>query len=80
MKDTLTIFAHWSNFDIKICVPGNDESDESEESHDEDEDEDVIATYSPARNNNELEPDSLDDLNDGPDLNTSDQSALWPIQ
>ncbi|CAD0195621.1 unnamed protein product [Chrysodeixis includens] len=59
---------------------GNDESDESEESHDEDEDEDVIATYSPARNNNELEPDSLDDLNDGTDLNTSDQSALWPLQ
>uniref|UniRef100_A0A2A4JIQ2 Anaphase-promoting complex subunit 15 n=1 Tax=Heliothis virescens TaxID=7102 RepID=A0A2A4JIQ2_HELVI len=59
---------------------GNDESDESEESHDEDEEEDVPASYSPARNNNELEPDSLDDLNDGPDLNTSDQSALWPIQ
>lgn len=61
-------------------VIGNDESDESEESHDEDEEEDVPASYSPARNNNELEPDSLDDLNDGPDLNTSDQSALWPIQ
>ncbi|PZC71133.1 anaphase-promoting complex subunit 15B [Helicoverpa armigera] len=59
---------------------GNDESDESEESHDEDEEEDVPASYSPARNNNELEPDSLDDLNDGPDLNSSDQSALWPIQ
>lgn len=61
-------------------VPGNDESDESEESHDEDEEEDVPASYSPARNNNELEPDSLDDLNDGPELNTSDLSALWPIQ
>ncbi|KAH9645884.1 hypothetical protein HF086_010083 [Spodoptera exigua] len=59
---------------------GNDESDESEESHDEDEEEDVPASYSPARNNNELEPDSLDDLNDGTDLNSSDQSALWPIQ
>ncbi|XP_035429500.1 anaphase-promoting complex subunit 15B-like [Spodoptera frugiperda] len=59
---------------------GNDESDESEESHDEDEEEDVPASYSPARNNNELEPDSLDDINDGTDLNSSDQSALWPIQ
>ncbi|KAJ2946551.1 hypothetical protein O0L34_g12606 [Tuta absoluta] len=59
---------------------GNDESDESEESHDEDEDEELRTSYSPARNNNELEPDSLDDLNDTPDLNTSDQSALWPIQ
>ncbi|XP_049887009.1 anaphase-promoting complex subunit 15B-like [Pectinophora gossypiella] len=59
---------------------GNDESDESEESHDEDEEEELRTSYSPARNNNELEPDSLDDLNDTPDLNTSDQSALWPIQ
>ncbi|XP_075987246.1 anaphase-promoting complex subunit 15B-like [Anticarsia gemmatalis] len=58
---------------------GNDESDESEESHDEDEEEDVPASYSPSRNNNELEPDSLDDLNDGADLNASDQSALWPL-
>lgn len=60
-------------------ISGNDESDESEESHDEDE-EDVPTSYSPARNNNDLEPDSLDDINDGPDLNTSDQSTLWPIQ
>ncbi|KAF9795329.1 hypothetical protein SFRURICE_004701 [Spodoptera frugiperda] len=64
----------WFNAD------SNDESDESEESHDEDEEEDVPASYSPARNNNELEPDSLDDINDGTDLNSSDQSALWPIQ
>ncbi|XP_028169246.1 anaphase-promoting complex subunit 15B-like [Ostrinia nubilalis] len=56
---------------------GNDESDESEESHDEDEDEELRTSYSPARNNNELEPDSLDDLNDAPELNTSDQSALY---
>ncbi|XP_012547935.1 anaphase-promoting complex subunit 15B-like [Bombyx mandarina] len=62
---------------------GNDESDETEESHDEDEEEDVPTTYSPARNNNELEPDSLDDLNDAPELNAADQSslaALWTIQ
>lgn len=65
---------------LSYFVTGNDESDESEESHDEDEEEDVPASYSPARNNNELEPDSLDDINDGTDLNSSDQSALWPIQ
>ncbi|CAH2068379.1 unnamed protein product, partial [Iphiclides podalirius] len=58
---------------------GNDETDESEESHDEDEEEE-LQTYSPARNNNELEPDSLDEINEAPDLNASDQSALWPIQ
>ncbi|XP_030037508.2 anaphase-promoting complex subunit 15B [Manduca sexta] len=57
----------------------NDESDESEESHDEDEEEDV-RSYSSVRNNNELEPDSSDELNDAPDLNASDQNALWPIQ
>lgn len=60
-----------------IFFSGNDESDESEESHDEDEEEELQTTYSPARNNNELEPDSLDDLNDTPDLNTTDQSALY---
>lgn len=65
---------------ILYLPTGNDESDESEESHDEDEEEELRTSYSPARNNNELEPDSLDDLNDAPDLNTSDQSALWPIQ
>ncbi|KAJ0181039.1 hypothetical protein K1T71_003124 [Dendrolimus kikuchii] len=58
---------------------GNDESDESEESHDEDEEEDVPTSYSPARNNNELEPDGLEDISEAPELNTSDQSALWPI-
>lgn len=62
------------------CILGNDESDDSEESHDEDEEEDAPTSYSPTRNNNELEPDSLDDLNEAPDLNTSDQSALWAIQ
>ncbi|XP_026764358.1 anaphase-promoting complex subunit 15B-like isoform X2 [Galleria mellonella] len=56
---------------------GNDESDESEESHDEDEEEELRTSYSPARNNNELEPDSLDDLNDASELNTSDQSAMY---
>ncbi|XP_013183402.1 anaphase-promoting complex subunit 15B [Amyelois transitella] len=58
---------------------GNDESDESEESHDEDEEEELRTSYSPARNNNELEPDSLDDLNDAPDpdLIASDQSAMY---
>ncbi|XP_059047528.1 anaphase-promoting complex subunit 15B-like [Achroia grisella] len=56
---------------------GNDESDESEESHDEDEEEELRTSYSPARNNNELEPDSLDDLNDTSELNTSDQSAMY---
>lgn len=61
-------------------VSGNDESDESEESHDEDEEEELQTTYSPARNNNELEPDSLDDLNDAPELNTSDQSALYWVR
>ena len=60
-------------------ILGNDESDESEESHDEDEEE-LRTSDSPARNNNELEPDSLDDLNDTPDLNTSDQSTLWNMQ
>ncbi|KAG7304038.1 hypothetical protein JYU34_010963 [Plutella xylostella] len=55
---------------------GNDESDESEDSHDEDEDEELRTSYSPVRNNNELEPDSLDDLNDAPELNTSN-SPLW---
>ncbi|XP_026484801.1 anaphase-promoting complex subunit 15-like [Vanessa tameamea] len=58
---------------------GNDESDESEESHDEDEEEE-LRSYSPPRNNNELEPEALEDPNETPDPNTPDQSALWPIQ
>ncbi|CAG4925649.1 unnamed protein product [Colias eurytheme] len=56
---------------------GNDESDESEESHDEDEE--LRTSYSSARNNNDLEQDSLDDMRDPPDNNSSDQSALWPL-
>ncbi|XP_050665473.1 anaphase-promoting complex subunit 15-like [Leptidea sinapis] len=55
---------------------GNDDTDESDESHDEDEE--LRTSYSPARNNNELEPDSLDDIQDAPNLNASDQSGLWP--
>lgn len=46
-------------------------------SHDEDDEEELRANYSPGRNNNEIEPDSLDELNETPDLNQSDQSA-WP--
>lgn len=60
-------------------LTGNDESDDSEESHDEDEEED-LPRHSPPRNNNELEPESLEDANESSDLNTPDQSALWPIQ
>ncbi|XP_045761746.1 anaphase-promoting complex subunit 15-like isoform X2 [Maniola jurtina] len=55
---------------------GNDESDESEESHDEDEEEE-LRTYSPPRNNNEVDQEfEIHDQN--PDPSTPDQSALWP--
>ncbi|XP_013167112.1 PREDICTED: anaphase-promoting complex subunit 15B-like isoform X3 [Papilio xuthus] len=54
----------------------DEEEDESEESHDEDEEEELQTTYSPPRNNNDLEPDSLDDVNDASETNTSDQRIL----
>ncbi|XP_068628839.1 anaphase-promoting complex subunit 15B-like [Battus philenor] len=59
---------------------GNDETDETEESHDDDEDEELRTTYSTPRNNNELEPSNLEDVSEPSELNSTDQSALWPLQ
>lgn len=61
----------------KITFLGNDESDESEDTHDEDEDEELRTSYSPTRNNNEIESDSNEELNESLELNTSDQSIMW---
>lgn len=67
-------------------LAGNDESDDSEESHDEDEEDEVHTSQSPSRFIDldrlagDVEPDSLEDINEGPDNNTSDQSAIWPLQ
>lgn len=61
--------------ELLVFQPGNDESEESEESHDEDEEEE-LRTYSPPRNNNEVDQEF--EGNEAEEPSTPDQSALWP--